>query len=88
MHPQKVKFLSINLDGRKKTNDLKELIFELHGINVDGVPMGMLYYPEGKGIVGKVRLNRKQLSVLKDRVETYLEEEGDLTSLFDELEIL
>jgi len=87
-HPQKTIFYSVNIDGSKETNEVRDLILKVHGLDVRGVPMGMLFHPREQGIVGKVRLNRKQLSVLKQKLEMYLQEEVDLISLFGDLEML
>ena len=69
-----IKFLSVNLDGRDETcekNQLKELL------NIEVVPQGILFHPS-VGVIGKVTLNRSNLSELKKRLERYLEDDVDL----------
>lgn len=73
----------MNIDGSEETNALKDRVLKAHGIDVRRVPMGILYHPKERGIIGKVKLNRKNLRLLKEKIEAYLEGELDLISLLD-----
>lgn len=82
-YPQKVQFCSVNFDGKEETTTLKDTLLEAHGIDIREVPVGLLFHPQERGIVGKVKLNRKHLSSLKDKVAAYLEGGADLISLLN-----
>lgn len=84
-YPQKINFLSVNIDGSNEINELKDLLLNDHGLDIEGVPTGILYHPREQGIYGKVKLNRKQSRVLWQTVDMYLQGGGetDLVSLLD-----
>eukprot|EP00986_Skeletonema_menzelii_P018253 scaffold26600_cov166-Skeletonema_menzelii.AAC.2 len=62
-----VKFLSVSLDGKnEEVEELKDML------QIESVPKGVIHH-ESDGVVGqKVNLNRKNLGVLKQQLESYL----------------
>lgn len=78
---QKIKFLSVNMDGQAGTNELKELL------HIQQVPSGLIYHPS-IGVMGRVNLGRANLSELKKRLNAFLEAGGkecDLDDILDGL---
>mmetsp|Transcript_7637 Transcript_7637/g.13475 ORF Transcript_7637/g.13475 Transcript_7637/m.13475 type:complete len:217 (-) Transcript_7637:449-1099(-) len=82
-----IAFYSIQLDGTIDADELKLYFLRSHGIDVRGVPMGILRHPK-EGHFGTVKLHRKGLGSMKKMVESYLCGEVDLTFLFEGLEKL
>ena len=77
-HQTSIQFASVNLSPKHpETNELKELL------QIEGVPTGVIFH-QGK-MVGKVTLNRVNLSELKKRLGLYLEGESELDMLLDGL---
>lgn len=61
----KVKFLSVELDGKEGTTALKD------ELEIEGVPQGVLHHPTLGISERKVKMNRSNLSVLKKNLERY-----------------
>ena len=68
--PAKKNLMSMNIDRRKDSNELKDFLLRDHGLDVRSVPMGMIYHPRERGIIAKVRLsmNRRHLIVVKQNI--------------------
>lgn len=69
-HSSRVKFLSVDIDGKEGTNQLKE------SLNIKSVPMGLIYHPN-VGAVGQVKLGRANLSELKKRLYRFLDADDE-----------
>ena len=65
-----IKFFSVSLDGKnEEVEELKDML------QIESVPHGVIHYAN-EGLFGqKVHLNRKNLSVLKKQLESYLTNE-------------
>jgi hypothetical protein len=63
-----VQFYSVVIDSNKPS-DTKNVLKD--HLSVYAVPTGVLYHPS-KGVIGRVNLNRFNLSELKKRLEGYV----------------
>mmetsp|Transcript_6970 Transcript_6970/g.13986 ORF Transcript_6970/g.13986 Transcript_6970/m.13986 type:complete len:209 (-) Transcript_6970:107-733(-) len=77
-HSSRVKFLSVDIDGKEGTNQLKE------SLNIKSVPMGLIYHPS-VGAVGQVKLGRANLSELKKRLHRFLDDDERLDVVLEGL---
>ncbi len=77
-HSSRVKFLSVDIDGKEGTNELKE------SLNIKSVPMGLIYHPT-VGAIGQVKLGRANLSELKKRLYRFLDDDERLDVVLEGL---
>jgi len=61
----KVKFLSVELDGREGTSELRDML------GIEGVPQGVLHHPAQGIVQQRVKMHRSNLSALKRNLERY-----------------